>query len=226
MGVHVDASEMQGDQMLHYAAESGRADLIKGLVTRGGMDVNQKNAVEETALHIAARHGSNEAAQELLRLGADKDARSVDGETPLHIAARNNHVEIVRMLLGKNAGVDLKNREGQTALHLAAERGNKDILEMLLQSGADKDARSVDGETPLHAAAGHRHREGCGDPYSLGGGHEAAVERQDGASAGGGEGGTAKLLQRFHILSILRPRSGMRSGCKCQGTTIFSITSL
>jgi ankyrin repeat protein len=55
-----------------------------------GMDINQKNSREETALHGAAGRGADAIVQFLVEHGAKLDAKSKQGFTPLDYALGKN----------------------------------------------------------------------------------------------------------------------------------------
>ncbi|WP_339905878.1 ankyrin repeat domain-containing protein, partial [uncultured Cyclobacterium sp.] len=63
-----------------------------------------------------ATFGKTQAAELLIKSGADINAKSSDGSTPLHTAAFYGRVEIVRALLEKKADIAVKNSYDATAL--------------------------------------------------------------------------------------------------------------
>lgn len=65
--------------VIHSAAASGRAELVK-LVLRAGADPNARQQMGYTALHAAAAHDNMEMAQALLDAGADPTLRNDDGQ--------------------------------------------------------------------------------------------------------------------------------------------------
>lgn len=70
----------------------------------GVTDVNQKNLLGDTPLHVVCGWGDAEAAQTLIKAGADVNARGEYGRTPLFEAVSSASVDIVKMLL--DAGAD------------------------------------------------------------------------------------------------------------------------
>lgn len=113
-----------------------------------------------TPLHLAAFFGQEEAARQLLELGADANlvARHESIKvTPLHSAAAGGHASIVLLLLEAGADPNARQEGGFTPLHSAAQNGDRDSAEALLERDADQFATTDDGKTPaqLAAAAGH-----------------------------------------------------------------------
>jgi ankyrin repeat protein len=120
-----------------------------------------------TALHMAARAGSEVVVRLLLENGASVDvdseywnpADSERGVTALHMAAKalEEHEALVRMLLKYGAKVNSKmeitrlrgKKKGttttMTALQLASRRDHKEVMRALLENGASGDAKE-DGE--------------------------------------------------------------------------------
>jgi len=140
------------------AVKTNDLDRINALLVSGA-DVNGRDKLGETPLHLAAVRGYKETSQLLIAKGADVNAGDKRGLTPLHAAAWMGHQEIVAMLIGEGADVNARDKDGVAALHTAALAGRKDTVALLIAKGAAINAKNVDGVTPLHAAALAGHRE-------------------------------------------------------------------
>ena len=82
------------------AAYGGHKDIIELLITNG-MDVNAKNEVAETPLHLAT---TKEVAELLIANGADVNATTNRGTTPLDWAANEEIASLIRKHGGKSGG--------------------------------------------------------------------------------------------------------------------------
>ena len=142
---------------LHYAARYGHASVASVLIAAGA-DVDAKNNVGETPLHMVAYYGGSDRASVisvLIAAGADVNAKvntknNEVGRTPLHDAASRGHAPVVSILIAAGADVNAKNNVGKTPLHQAADRKRATIIAILLATGADVNARDNNGETPLY----------------------------------------------------------------------------
>ena len=99
-------------------------------------DINARNDVGNTPLHIAEISANKEMAALLISKGADVNARNTGGDTPLHIAAAVGHADMVESLLAKGANANAKNTAGETPLRWAEKTGRKDMAEVLRKRGA------------------------------------------------------------------------------------------
>jgi ankyrin repeat protein len=83
------------------------------------------------ALLSAVHRNDLEAAQELLRRGADVNERGSNRETPLMWAIFRNDTAMVRLLLDKGARADIKNANGKAALDFVDQYKDKEIALLL-----------------------------------------------------------------------------------------------
>ncbi|PNH09085.1 Katanin p80 WD40-containing subunit B1 [Tetrabaena socialis] len=162
---------------LHLAAACNHTAAVEELVRheiqargfRAAQEVLLRpNAAGLTALHVAAMHGSADAAQRLLHLVFPVDTRGPVGRTALHLAAMRGYAPLIHMLLKHMTPLqrELPDAEGFSAMHLAAASGCVPGARALGAGGCGVDARAVrtpaapegcEGWTPLHCAVR------CGD---------------------------------------------------------------
>lgn len=116
----------------------------------GMQNLNQDN---DTLLHLAARLGIREAAEQLIGLQCDINATNNLNNTPLHEAILHQHWDIAHLLLDAGANVNIKNLlESYTPLHLAAIACPPEIITKMLIAGANINEQDRTEETPLHHA--------------------------------------------------------------------------
>ena len=147
-----------GKLSLHKAVRTKNIIEIKALLTEG-VDLNSRDKLGETPLHVAAVMGYEGISTLLIEGGADVNARDKRGLTPLHAAAWMGHQEIVSLLLASGAEINAKSESGVAPLHTAALTGREKTVSLLIANGADIDVKNNDGMTPLHVAAFEGHPE-------------------------------------------------------------------
>jgi len=112
-GADIHSICISGNTLLHEIAlsESGETALkeAKFLISKG-LNVNAKNCLEQTPLHIAAELGKKELAFLLIKAGADVNAQDKYGKTPLYYCVVNltpedgkAKIEIAKYLLKHGA---------------------------------------------------------------------------------------------------------------------------
>jgi len=105
---------------IHDAARDGNIEVVKQhIAAKLGADVNAKDKLGRTPLHLATQGDHKEITELLIAEGADVNAKHEEGWTPLHLAALYDHKEIAELLIAKGADVNVKRRGGQTALDSA-----------------------------------------------------------------------------------------------------------
>ena len=98
------------DISIHDAVSLGDVEAIKQHLADGA-DVNVKDKVGWTPLHLAAFNGHKEIVELLIANGADVNAKSDDvGRTPLDLAIHFKHPETADLLRthGGKTGEELK----------------------------------------------------------------------------------------------------------------------
>jgi hypothetical protein len=114
------ASAAERASTIWAAAEAGDLDTIERHLASGAAVNDLGGELRVTPLHQAALSNRVEAAELLIRRGADVNAVASDGGTPLHAAAFLGNEEVVAALVEHGANVNAANQRGQTPLDVAA----------------------------------------------------------------------------------------------------------
>ena len=122
-----------------------------------GADIDSRDALGRTPLHIAAFYGWPKTTELLVSRGADVNARDRVGMTPLHAAVISGGRAEVELLLRRGADITARSEAGQTALHLSAATGQPKLSKYLIDQGADPRSQDSNGKTPLFYAEQNKH---------------------------------------------------------------------
>lgn len=146
----------QGEHPLFLAIREPAPKVLRLLLAQPRLQVDARNAHDETPLMMAALKGQVEAARGLLERDADPNK---PGWTPLHYAATSGHVEIIRLLLAHDAYIDAGSPNGSTPLMMAAMYGTPAAVKVLLEAGADPLAKNDLGLSALDFAQRAQRRD-------------------------------------------------------------------
>ncbi|XP_039716454.1 transient receptor potential cation channel subfamily V member 5 [Pteropus medius] len=170
---------------LLWAAKGNDLCLLKKILLGQTSDFQQRGALGETALHVAALYDNLEAAMVLMEAAPElvKEPTTCEpfvGQTALHVAILNQNVNLVRALLSHGASVSA--RATGTAFHLsphnhiyfgehplsfAACVGSEEIVRLLIEHGADIRAQDSLGNTVLHVLVFQPNRTFACQMYNL-----------------------------------------------------------
>ncbi|EAY12364.1 ankyrin repeat protein, putative [Trichomonas vaginalis G3] len=118
-----------------------------------GVDINETDDYQRTALHSAVEYNSKETAEFLISHGANINKKDKDRQTALHYAAIFNRKETAELLISHGANINEKDKCKKTALHSAAEYNSKEIAALLISHGANINENDKFRKTALHYAA-------------------------------------------------------------------------
>lgn len=152
-----ESTDKKGRTPLFYASIRAQFDVIEYLLSEKA-NVNARDCIGQSPLHIACAAGNNEIVDMMLRAGAateyDSSANVGSQDETKRFSMLDEdvmHRDMVhhKVLMG---GIYLKNRTGRP-LHIAANYNHLAIVKLLLQNGADVNATNDVDQTALHRAA-------------------------------------------------------------------------
>ncbi|WLR59408.1 ankyrin repeat domain-containing protein [Guptibacillus hwajinpoensis] len=132
----LDATDSDGWNALHYAAEHSEKDKMFQALLDREMNPNAVDLYGTSALMISVQNGYVSKVSRLLKAGADPNMADIDGWTPLIYAAYmepNNRNEMYNLLLEAGANPALQDEEGYTAIDYARDAGNEEDVKILSQ---------------------------------------------------------------------------------------------
>lgn len=132
---------------------------LSRLLANDGELIKARSADGFTPLHLACFFGQLEAAETLVRHGADVNAVSPSRIAVIHSAAASRNAALLKLVLRGGADPNSQQQRGYTALHEAAMHNSVERTQALLDAGADLAIKSDAGQTAADMAAQNGNRE-------------------------------------------------------------------
>jgi hypothetical protein len=141
--------QAKGQTLAHYAAGSGRVDVL-GYLRARGVNIHARDNRGQHPIHFAAHSGHTEAMQWLLANGTNVNARNSDGWTSAHIAARNGNVAVLQWLAARGADMGARDQNGRIPLQFAEASGQRNAAAWLREgSGGTRPPQPVPMPMPM-----------------------------------------------------------------------------
>lgn len=136
---------------MHKAARENDADEMQTLIVSGKYDINERDSMRRTPLHLASWSGHTEIVKLLLQSKAKTDLLANDNFSALHFASS---VDIIKLLVKNNKALLAAriSKGNKTALHMAVPKGNIEVVQCLIDLGSDVSAKTSSGQGCLELA--------------------------------------------------------------------------
>lgn len=136
---------------LHGAAYEGDLKEVKFLLMF--KDVDSRDHLNRTPLHLAIEGEQLEAVKYLLKRGADIEAVDMYSWASLLYSAKVGNISILKHLIDNGANIGGNVKAVSSPLRMATKKGHLDVVKILLESGAKVNRRGYRGFTALYEAS-------------------------------------------------------------------------
>ncbi|KAF5281784.1 hypothetical protein FQR65_LT14531 [Abscondita terminalis] len=151
--INVNCVDLEGNTPLLISLRQSTSIVTRFLLDFGA-DIFATNKRGFSAVHYAAKTGSELFLTEFIARGADVNQKTKSGDTPLLIHLMENpRRSVVKMLIDSGADVNaIDVATGNSCLRYVVDNPDEKIITDLVRAGAFVNVQNRNGETPLHGA--------------------------------------------------------------------------
>ncbi|XP_046555235.1 putative ankyrin repeat protein RF_0381 [Haliotis rubra] len=153
MGANVSQVDDDGDNVLHWACRGGHVGMVKHLLLKYSVDINNRGRFGRTPLMTTGYSGSIDLFTYLVSSGANVSDVDDKGDTILHRASVGGHAKMIQHIISQDiVDINSRGRYGRTPLMRAVYYGKREAFDVLVSSGCLTDLVEDQGHTILHLA--------------------------------------------------------------------------
>ncbi|HVY33564.1 MAG TPA: ankyrin repeat domain-containing protein, partial [Caulobacteraceae bacterium] len=153
----VNQRDTHGRQMIHIAASSGSADLIKLVLAKGGDPNAMTPEVAAKPVTVVGPVPTESAAPRPKTIIRMIPPSPDCATSALQLAARSGSIPAMKALIEAGAKTDVKAQDGATLALAAAASGSLETLKYALELDPDLTSQTLDGRTILHMVVANGH---------------------------------------------------------------------
>ena len=122
------------DTLIHYLCINDENYPLIELMKPNSIEMEEKNKLGQTLLHIAVQNKSFKITKYLIENGADVHSKDKKNNTPLNIAAKNEDYNIIELLMKYNSKKLPLNKSNESLFHTNKKKNNKNSIFQLNNS--------------------------------------------------------------------------------------------
>ncbi|WAC39439.1 ankyrin repeat domain-containing protein [Pedobacter sp. SL55] len=111
------------DAIFLNACKNNQKAIVQTLLKKGGINLDKRDAMGNTALYYSCQKGARDIAKILIDGGADVNLANNQSITPLHMVSQSGNKEIATVLLASGADINATDKEGKTVLIYSLAEG-------------------------------------------------------------------------------------------------------
>ena len=157
-GADLEAINIEGQTILHWAARTGKINMVHHLICKLNVNMEAKDRYNHTPIQVAMNFDKFHVVWALMQLGADLG--DIDKNDLIVKASIMGHNGAVRKLVA--SGVNLNHRDSmahRTPLQWAIKEGKSDVILTLLEIGASLSSKDRYHKTAYDWAALYKDTE-------------------------------------------------------------------
>ena len=131
------------DTLIHYLCMNDDNYTLIKLIKPNSFEMEQKNNLGQTILHIAVQNMSYKIMEFLLKNGANINEKDNEKNTSLHLAAQKGDYKSFRLLLEYNPNISSLNIHKETPMTITKKMKNKELINYLKNYINKKDKDSL-----------------------------------------------------------------------------------
>lgn len=120
-GADPTARPPDSDSNIHVAVRNDRKTILKYLLAKSRVGIEERNPKDETPLYVAVLSHYNSCIEALLDAGADPNARPIGKDSMLNVVVSGDLKSIAKLLLQRGVDVEERNSSGETPLFRAGK---------------------------------------------------------------------------------------------------------